>query len=70
MSWDPGPPQRSVHRQGVNHGLHLVISLLTCGLWALTGWPIATILARRTRPTPRPGPFYPSRRPPPEGPAP
>lgn len=35
-------------RRGANHGLHLVLSLLTCGLWAVTGWPLAALLGRRT----------------------
>jgi hypothetical protein len=34
-------------RRGANHGLHLVFSLLTCGLWAVTGWPVAAVLGRR-----------------------
>ena len=39
---------KTVERRGANHGLHLVLSLLTCGLWAVTGWPIAAVLGRRT----------------------
>ena len=35
-----------VEKRGANHGLHLVLSLLTCGMWAVTGWPIAAILGR------------------------
>lgn len=35
-------------KRGANHGLHLVLSLLTCGVWAVTGWPIAAVLGRRT----------------------
>ena len=36
-----------VEKRGANHGLHLVLTLLTCGLWAVTGWPIAAILGRK-----------------------
>jgi hypothetical protein len=36
-------------RRGANHGLHLALTLLTCGMWAITGWPIAAIIGRRTR---------------------
>lgn len=39
---------RTTERRGANHGLHLVLTLLTCGLWAVTGWPIATALGRKT----------------------
>jgi hypothetical protein len=39
---------KTTQRRGANHGLHLVLSLLTCGLWAVTGWPIAAVLGRRT----------------------
>lgn len=39
---------KTVQRRGANHGLHLVLSLLTCGLWAVTGWPVAAVLGRRT----------------------
>lgn len=39
---------KTVQRRGANHGLHLVLSLLTCGLWAVTGWPIAAARGRRT----------------------
>jgi hypothetical protein len=38
---------KTVERRGANHGLHLVLSLLTCGLWAVTGWPVAAVLGRR-----------------------
>lgn len=40
--------QRYVQRRGANHGLHIVLSVLTCGIWAITGWPIAAIMGRRT----------------------
>lgn len=39
---------KAVQRYGANHGLHLVLSVMTCGLWAVTGWPIAAVLGRRT----------------------
>lgn len=39
---------KTVEHRGANHGLHLVLSLLTCGLWAVTGWPVAAVLGRRT----------------------
>lgn len=39
---------KTVQRRGANHGLHLVLSLLTCGLWAVTGWPVAAVIGRRT----------------------
>jgi hypothetical protein len=34
-------------RRGANHGLHLFLSIITMGLWAVTGWPIAAIMGRR-----------------------
>lgn len=42
------PPQRVVTRRGANHGLHIVLTILTCGLWAITGWPIAAMMGRKT----------------------
>lgn len=50
---------KTVQRRGANHALHLVLSLLTCGLWAVTGWPVAAALGRRTvtrGPSPLPPP--------------
>ena len=44
-------PQRHTVKRGANHGLHLVLTILTCGLWALTGWPIAALLGRKTTTT-------------------
>lgn len=38
-----------VEKRGANHGLHLVITILTGGLWALTGWPIAAMMGRKTK---------------------
>lgn len=46
MSYYP-PPQRVVEKRGANHGLHLVLTLITCGVWAITGWPIAAIMGRK-----------------------
>lgn len=40
--------QRIVEKRGANHGLHVVLTILTCGLWAITGWPIATAMGRKT----------------------
>lgn len=36
-----------VEKRGANHGLHLVLTLLTCGMWAITGWPIAAAMGRK-----------------------
>ena len=36
-----------VQKRGANHGLHLILTLLTCGLWAITGLPIAAIMGRK-----------------------
>lgn len=38
---------RVVEKRGANHGLHLVLTILTGGIWALTGWPIAAMLGRK-----------------------
>ena len=43
--------QRYTEKRGANHGLHIVLSVLTCGLWAITGWPIAAALGRKTTTT-------------------
>lgn len=43
------PYQTSTTRRGASHGLHLVLTVLTCGMWAITGWPIAAIMGRRTK---------------------
>lgn len=48
--------QRIVEKRGANHGLHVVLTILTCGLWAISGWPIAAAMGRKkvTRvPTPQ-----------------
>jgi hypothetical protein len=49
------PPQTIVHKWGANHGLHVVLTILTCGVWAITGWPIAAAMGRKTRTTMYPG---------------
>lgn len=63
------PPQRIVTRRGANHGLHVFLTLITCGIWAVTGWPAAAALGRKTKTTVRggPGPYYPPGPPPPHG---
>lgn len=38
---------RVVEKQGANHFLHVVLTILTGGLWALTGWPIAAMMGRK-----------------------
>lgn len=38
-------------RRGANHALHIVLTVLTCGLWAITGWPIAAAMGRKTKTT-------------------
>lgn len=53
------PPQRYVHRRGANHGLHIFLTLMTCGLWAFTGWPIAAAIGRKTTATVAAPPPYP-----------
>jgi hypothetical protein len=42
------PPQRIVHKRGANHGLHVALTIFTCGIWAFTGWPIAAAMGRKT----------------------
>ncbi|MFB7191420.1 hypothetical protein ACFCZT_40395 [Streptomyces sp. NPDC056230] len=42
---------RHVEKRGANHTLHLIITILTCGLWAITGWPIAAMMGRKTKTT-------------------
>lgn len=64
------PPQTVVTKKGANHVLHLIITLCTCGLWAITGWPIAAIMGRRSTATAYPQPPqgyypYPGQQPPP-----
>ncbi|MFJ8301579.1 hypothetical protein ACIQ9R_37520 [Streptomyces sp. NPDC094447] len=36
-----------VEKRGANHTLHLILSICTCGVWAVTGWPIAAIMGRK-----------------------
>lgn len=45
----PQAPQTVVTKRGANHGLHVFLSLITCGLWAITGWPIAAAMGRKTK---------------------
>jgi len=42
------PHQKYVERRGANHGLHVFLTIITCGLWAITGWPIAAAMGRKT----------------------
>ncbi|SFY06805.1 hypothetical protein OH786_03655 [Streptomyces atratus] len=53
MYQQPNQPQqyRHVEKRGANHGLHIVLTILTCGLWAITGWPIAAAMGRKTTST-------------------
>jgi hypothetical protein len=41
--YGPQGPRRTVTktRRQTRHGLHLLLTLCTFGLWAVTGWPIA-----------------------------
>src|SRR5690242_12248561 len=73
-AWGPPPqpqPQRQtqVTRRGANHGLHVFLSIITCGIWAVTGWPIAAAMGRKTKTTvytaPQPPQPYPQQAPPP-----
>jgi hypothetical protein len=41
-------PQRQVVKRGANDGLHLFLSLITCGLWTVTGWPITVAMGHKT----------------------
>lgn len=36
-------PMREVTKtkKRTSHGLHVFLSIITCGVWAITGWPIA-----------------------------
>ena len=38
---------KTTTRRGANHGLHLVLSILTLGVWAFTGWPVAAAMGRK-----------------------
>ncbi|MFE5628464.1 SHOCT domain-containing protein [Streptomyces sp. NPDC056543] len=40
--------QRIVEKRGANHGLHVFLTIISCGLWAITGWPIAAAMGRKT----------------------
>ena len=46
----------------INHGLHLMLTVFSCGVWGVTGWPIAWLCApRMPAPYPPPPPTYPYR---------
>lgn len=75
------PPQRVVTKRGANHTLHVILTICTCGIWAITGWPIAAAMGRKStttayppqqqwqQPPPPPGYGYPpQQQPPPPGP--
>lgn len=54
------PPHRYVEKRGANHGLHLFLTICTCGIWAITGWPIAAAMGRKKVVTgPPPGQMMP-----------
>ncbi|PBC69663.1 hypothetical protein BX265_7001 [Streptomyces sp. TLI_235] len=53
------PPQKQIVKRGANHGLHVVLTVLTCGFWAITGWPIAAAMGRKTVTTVQGGPVPP-----------
>ncbi|MFG3349513.1 SHOCT domain-containing protein [Streptomyces sp. NPDC048018] len=56
--------QRVVEKRGANHTLHIVLTIVTCGLWAITGWPIAAIMGRKTvTRVPTPPPYAPPHQP-------
>ncbi|OKJ06816.1 hypothetical protein [Kitasatospora sp. CB01950] len=38
-----------VTRRGANHVLHIILTICTGGIWAITGWPIAAAMGRKTR---------------------
>lgn len=42
-------PQVIVTKRGANHGLHLFLTIITGGVWAITGWPIAAMMGRKTK---------------------
>jgi hypothetical protein len=54
--------QRYVQKRQANHTLHIILTICTCGLWAITGWPIAAIMGRKTITTgpPPPGMYPPA----------
>ena len=54
--------QRYVQKRQANHTLHIILTICTCGLWAITGWPIAAIMGRKTVTTgpPPPGMYPPA----------
>ncbi|MFE0079196.1 hypothetical protein [[Kitasatospora] papulosa] len=59
--------QRFVQKRQANHTLHIILTIATCGLWAITGWPIAAIMGRKTVTTmPAPPPVQQGYYPPPQ----
>lgn len=58
MSYHPPPPHRYTEKRGANHGLHLFLTVCTCGLWAITGWPIAAAIGRKKTVTTQAPPGY------------
>lgn len=38
-------------RRGANHTFHLIMTVLTFGLWGIFVWPIAALIGRRTKVT-------------------
>lgn len=34
-------------RRGANHGLHLIMTVLTFGMWGLFVWPVAAAMGRK-----------------------
>lgn len=58
--------QRFVQKRQANHTLHIILTICTCGIWAITGWPIAAIMGRKTVTTmptyqpPAPQGYYPT----------
>ena len=45
----PPQPRVVVTKRGANHGLHLFLTIITAGVWAITGWPIAAMMGRKTK---------------------
>ncbi|MFJ4623050.1 hypothetical protein [Streptomyces sp. NPDC088812] len=58
------PPTVVTTRRGANHSFHVIMSILTCGMWAIFVWPIAAIMGRKTKVVTQPQAYYP---PPPPG---
>lgn len=59
---------KTTTRTGANHPLHLVLTLITCGMWA-PFWMGAAIIGRRTTVrTQMPAPYWPPNAAPPQPP--